>query len=115
MSNYYGYVSIDALMDFAHNHVNGMIDSNDIARFPIANVKDANEQQSLQQIFGVPFARLRELASAEREELIYILPDCKTCANKEDNRTCGVCVSKTINYQNSFYEPLAAADAGKGN
>ena len=59
--------------------------------------------------------RLRELASAEREELIYILPDCKTCANKEGNRTCGVCVGKTINYQNSFYEPLAAADAGKGN
>ena len=76
MSNYYGYVSVDALMDFAHSHVNGMIDSNDIARFPKANVKDANEQQSLQQIFGIPFARLRELAEAEREGRVVVLP-CK--------------------------------------
>ena len=62
----------------------------------------------------ITVARLRELAEAEREELIYILPDCKTCANKEDNRTCAICVGKTIDYQNSFYEPIAAADAGKG-
>ena len=76
MSNYYGYVSVDALMDFAHNHVNGMIDSNDIARFPKSNVKDANEQQSLQEIFGIPFARLRELAEEEREGRVVVLP-CK--------------------------------------
>ena len=80
MSNYYGYVSVDALMDFAHNHVNGMIDSNDIARFPIANVKDANEQQSLQEIFGVAFDRLRELAEAEREGRIRIISDWTPCA-----------------------------------
>ena len=81
MSNYYGYVSVDALMDFAHNHVNGMIDSNDIARFPIANVKDANEQQSLQEIFGVAFDRLRELAEAERENRLKVFkhPNCYGC------------------------------------
>ena len=63
-------------MEFAHNHVNGMIDSNDIARFPKANVKDANEQQSLQEIFGIPFDRLRELAEAESEGRAVVLP-CK--------------------------------------
>ena len=78
MSNYYGYVSVDALMEFAHNHVNGMIDSNDIARFPKANVKDANEQQSLQEIFGIPFARLRELAEAERDGRAVVLNELFT-------------------------------------
>ena len=92
MSDYYGYVSVDALMDFAHNHVNGMIDSNDIARFPIANVKDANEQQSLQEIFGVAFDRLRELAEAEREGRVVVLP-CKVGATVYAIRIheCDIC------------------------
>lgn len=81
MSNYFGYVSVDALMDFAHNHVNGMIDSNDIARFPKANVKDANEQQSLQEIFEIPFDRLRELAEAERKGKIKIGSDWTPCTD----------------------------------
>lgn len=32
------YIERDALMDFANNHVNGIIDTNDIARFPAADV-----------------------------------------------------------------------------
>ncbi|MEA4869917.1 MAG: hypothetical protein VB062_04685 [Christensenella sp.] len=77
MKNYNGYVSVDALMKYAHNHVGGTIDSNDIARFPRANVKEvSNEQQSLEMIFDLPFDRLRELASAEREGRVVVLP-CK--------------------------------------
>lgn len=99
MSKYYGYVSVDALMEFANNHVNGMIDSNDIARFPKADVKDANEQQSLQEIFGIPFDRLRELADAEREGRVVVLP-CKVgtpvffirilCEHADDFGYCNV-------------------------
>ena len=32
------YIERKALMDFANNHVNGIIDTNDIARFPAADV-----------------------------------------------------------------------------
>ena len=32
------YIEKEALMDFANNHVNGIIDTNDIARFPTADV-----------------------------------------------------------------------------
>ena len=71
-------------MEFARNHVDRKVDCNDIARFPRSNVRNADEQQSLQQIFGIPFARLRELAEAEREgnipklnlgDKVYWLPD----------------------------------------
>lgn len=55
-------------------------------------------------VAGISNGRLRELASAESKYLVYILPDCETCKNKEDNRTCAVCVGKTIDYQSSFYE-----------
>ena len=33
------YIDREALLAFAHNHVGGMIDSNDIARFPAADVR----------------------------------------------------------------------------
>ena len=72
----FGYVSVNALMEFARNHVDRKVDCNDIARFPRSNVRNADEQQSLQQIFGIPFARLRELAEAEREGRVVVLP-CK--------------------------------------
>jgi len=55
----------------------------------------------------VSIDRIIELASAEKRELIYILPDSQTCVNQEDYRTCALCVGKTIDYQSSFYEPLA--------
>lgn len=38
MDGMYGYIDAGKLMDFANNHVAG-IDSNDIARFPRADVK----------------------------------------------------------------------------
>lgn len=34
------YVDRDALYEFAHNHINGAIDCNDIMRFPIADVEE---------------------------------------------------------------------------
>ena len=70
----FGYVSVNALMEFARNHVDRKVDCNDIARFPRSNVRNADEQQSLQQIFGIPFARLRELAEAERDGCVVALP-----------------------------------------
>ena len=76
----FGYVSVNALMEFARNHVDRKVDCNDIARFPRSNVRNADEQQSLQEIFGIPFARLRELAEAERKGKIKIGSDWTPCA-----------------------------------
>ena len=70
----FGYVSVNALMEFAKNHVDGKVDCNDIARFPRANVRNADEQQSLQQIFEISYSRLRELAEAEKDGRLVVLP-----------------------------------------
>ena len=38
MKNYMGYVSVDKLLDYANNQKDHMLDANDIARFPTADV-----------------------------------------------------------------------------
>ena len=38
MKNYMGYVSVDKLLNYANNQKDHMIDANDIARFPTADV-----------------------------------------------------------------------------
>ena len=106
----FGYVSVNALMEFARNHVDRKVDCNDIARFPRSNVRNADEQQSLQQIFGIPFARLRELAEAERDGRIVVhkYPSCYACPKLpksnlwQNNEPCKSCHDRA----------LAAADAG---
>ena len=117
----FGYVSVNALMEFAKNHVDGKVDCNDIARFPRVNVRNADEQQSLQQIFGISYSRLRELADAEKEGRVVVLPDCKKCKNYAARDAlypqcigvvypCEGCVGliKIKRYPNNKFEPESA-------
>lgn len=42
-----GYIHKKSLIEFAHNHINGQIDTNDITRFPCANVIPKREIEKI--------------------------------------------------------------------
>ena len=75
----------DGLLEFARNHVNGMIDVNDIARFPYANAEPVRHARWMGTMCSGCLSDISSWADAAYEEieageLLY----CPHCGCKMD-------------------------------
>lgn len=95
-----------------------------MSKFDYPEEVEQRHMDIIDAVAGIDIARLRELASAEREGRLVVLPDCKKCKNYAARDAlypqcigvvypCEGCVGliKIKRYPNNKFE---AADAGKG-
>lgn len=76
------YIERDALMDFANNHVGNSIDTNDIARFPAADVVEVKHAQWI----GVQNGRGCCSNCHRQDGIDPIATHCRYCGAKMDGK-----------------------------
>ena len=69
-------ISRDALLEFAHNHVNGTVDCNDIARFPAVDAEPVRRGRWMDTPIGVIKCSECGLDINMNKELAHYCPSC---------------------------------------